>query len=120
MIGVEPAGAPKLTRALAAARPVALERTSSIADALLSVEIGTVTFPHHQRFLDDVVLVEDDAIRRAMRELLDRGKLVAEPSGAITAAAIMEGLVPTNGPTVAVLSGGNIEWSGVAALLADA
>jgi threonine dehydratase len=118
VIGVEPAGAPKLSRALAAGQPVSLERTSSIADALLSVEIGTVTFPHHQRFLDDVVLVPDDAIRRAMRVLLDRGKLVAEPSGAITAAAVLEGLVPIIGPTVAVLSGGNIEWDGLGALLA--
>jgi threonine dehydratase len=114
VIGVEPAGAPKLTRARAAGRPVRLEKTESIADGLLAVEIGTLTFAHHQKYLDDVVLVDDAAMRRAMRTLLDRGKVVAEPSGAITAAAVLEGLIKPVGKTVIVLSGGNIEFDGLA------
>jgi threonine dehydratase len=113
VIGVEPAGAPKLSRARAAGKPVRLEKTASIADGLMAVEIGHLTFAHHQRFLDDVVLVEDAAMLKAMRLLLDRSKLVVEPSGAITAAAVMEGLVQLKGPTVVVLSGGNIEWDGL-------
>lgn len=116
VIGVEPTGAPKLSRARAAGGPVKLDRTQSIADGLLAVEIGHLTFAHHQRFIDDVVLVDDAAMRRGMRQLLDRAKLVAEPSGAITAAAVMEGLVnvkEATGPTVVVLSGGNIEWDGL-------
>jgi threonine dehydratase len=113
VVGVEPAGAAKLTRAREAGRPVRLERSSSIADGLLAVEIGRVTFAHHQRFLDDVVTVPDGAIPEAMRFLLDRVKLVAEPSGAITLAAVVEGLVRPVGPTVVVLSGGNIEWPGL-------
>lgn len=117
VIGVEPVGAPKLSRARTAGAPVRLDKTGSIADGLMAVEIGHLTFEHHQRFLDDVVLVEDDAMRRAMRLLLDRGKLVVEPSGAITAAAVMEGLVPLKGPTVVVLSGGNIEWDGLRAAM---
>jgi threonine dehydratase len=52
-----------------------------------------------------------------VRFLLDRLKLVAEPSGAITVAALREGLVRPQGPTVAVLSGGNVEWDGLRALL---
>jgi threonine dehydratase len=48
-----------------------------------------------------------------MRFLLDRAKLVAEPSGAITLAALLEGLVRPSGPTVVVLSGGNVEWPGL-------
>jgi threonine dehydratase len=55
----------------------------------------------------------------AMRFLLDRMKLVVEPSGAITVAALREGLVPPAGKTVAVLSGGNIEWSGLHDLLGN-
>jgi threonine dehydratase len=117
VIGVEPAGAPKLTRAREAGRPVKLERTSSIADGLMAVEIGHLTFAHHERFLDDVVTVDDDALRGAMRLLLDRMKLVVEPSGAITVAALLEGRVRPRGATVAVLSGGNIEWSGLRELL---
>jgi len=67
------------------------------------------------------VQVDDAALPRAMRALLDRLKLVCEPSGAITIAALMEGLVrpASDGDTVAVLSGGNIEWPGLLALLGD-
>lgn len=115
VVGVEPKGAPKLSRARASGKPVKLDHTESIADGLLAVEIGHLTFAHHQQFLDDVVLVDDAAMRRAMRVLLDRAKLVAEPSGAITAAAVMERAVQLSGggPVVVVLSGGNIEWDGL-------
>jgi len=117
VIGVEPAGAPKLTAARAAGKPVTLSGTHSIADGLMSIRVGTIPFAHHQAYLDEVVTVEDDAIVRAMRHLLDRCKLVAEPSGAITVAALLEGIVTPRGRTVAVLSGGNIEWPGLVALL---
>lgn len=116
IIGVEPTGAPKLSRARLAGAPVRLDSTSSIADGLLAVEIGRLTFAHHQRYVDDVIVVEDAAMRRAMRLLLDRGKLVAEPSGAITVAALETGVaVPT--PAVFVLSGGNVEWDGMSVLM---
>jgi threonine dehydratase len=119
VVGVEPTGAPKLTRARAAGRPVKLEHSGGMADGLLAVEIGTVTFAHHERYLDDVVLVDDTALRGAMRLLLDRMKLVVEPSGAITVAALLEKIVVPRGPTVAILSGGNIEWSGLRDILGD-
>ena len=119
VVGVEPAGAPKLSRARAAGHPVKLDSTHGLADGLLAVEIGQLPFAHHQRYIDDVVTVDDAALRRAMRLLLDRLKLVVEPSGAITIAALLEGLVDVSGQgaTVAVLSGGNIEWDGLRELL---
>ena len=117
VIGVEPTGSPKLTRAREAGRPVTLDHTDSIADGLLSIRIGTIPFAHHEAFLDDVVMVDDNAIRDAMRYLLDRAKLVAEPSGAITVAALRTGAVRASGDTVAVLSGGNVEWPGLRQLL---
>ena len=119
VIGVEPKGAPKLSKARDAGQPVKLGSTKSIADGLLAVEIGSLTFAHHQRFIDDVILVDDAPMVKAMRTLLDRGKLVSEPSGAITAAALMEhpALANAGGPVVAVLSGGNIEWEGLASVL---
>ena len=119
VVGVEPAGAPKLTRARAAGRPVHLGSTSGLADGLLAVAVGDLPFAHHAAYVDDVVTVEDGALRCAMRLLFDRMKLVSEPSGAITVAALLEGLVAPRGRTVAVLSGGNIEWSGVAELLTE-
>src|SRR6185503_17510013 len=75
VIGVEPAGAPKLSRARQAGSPIKLDKTSSIADGLLAVEIGHLTFAHLQRYIDDVVLIDDAAMRRAMRALLDRAKV---------------------------------------------
>lgn len=117
VIGVEPAGAPKLTRAREAGRPVRLDNTKGLADGLLAVQVGDAPFVHHQRYVDDVVTVEDAAITDAMRLLLDRAKIVAEPSGAITVAALLGGRVRPAGTTVAVLSGGNIEWPGLLELL---
>lgn len=117
VVGVEPAGAPKLTRAREAGRPVRLESTGGLADGLLAVEVGHAPFAHHQVYMDEVVMVPDDVLVRAMRFLLDRMKLVVEPSGAITVAALMEGHVRPKGATVAVLSGGNIEWTGLRDLL---
>jgi threonine dehydratase len=122
VIGVEPAGAPKLSKARAAGEPVGLPRTDSIADGLLAVRIGTTTFAHHQAYIDDVVTVDDADMLRAMRLLLDRAKLVAEPSGAITVAALLAGAV-TLAPgerAVCVLSGGNVEWDGLQELFAHA
>jgi threonine dehydratase len=119
VIGVEPKGAPKLTRAREQGAPVRLAATSGLADGLLAVEIGSIPFAHHQAYIDDVVLVEDTAMRDAVRYLLDRLKIVAEPSGAITIAALQEGLVMPDGVTVAILSGGNLEWPGLRELLAD-
>lgn len=118
VIGVEPEGAAKLTAARAAGHPVVLDRTGGLADGLLAVAVGDAPFQQHQAYIDDVVTVPDAALRPAVRFLLERTKLVAEPSGAITIAALLEGIVRPAGPTVAVLSGGNIDWPGLSALLA--
>lgn len=117
VVAVEPECAPKLTRARDAGQPVDIPSSGGLADGLLAVRIGAAPFAHHQAYVDDVVLVPDAVLRDAVRFLLDRVKLVAEPSGAITVAALREGLVRPVGPTVAVLSGGNIEWDGLGALL---
>ena len=117
VIGVEPAGMPKLTSARDAGAPVEIALGSSLADGLLAVRIGAVCFAHHEAYLDDVVTVDDAALRRAMRFLIDRVKVVAEPSGAIAVAALLEGVVRAEGPTVAVLSGGNVEWDELVRLL---
>ena len=122
VVGVEPSGAPKLSEARAAGHPVRLEKTSSLADGLMAIEVGRLPFAHHARYVDEVVTVDDAALAPAVRLLLDRLKLVAEPSGAITIAALMLGLVrpADKRPIVAVLSGGNIEWPGLQELLARA
>jgi threonine dehydratase len=109
VVGVEPSGAPKMSTSLAAGHPVTLERTSSIADGLLAVRPGDLTFPHVQALVDDVVTVGDEGILDALRWLFREAKLVVEPSGAITVAAAFAGAGhPGEGTAVAVLSGGNV------------
>lgn len=117
VVGVEPVSAPKLKAARDQGAPVRLDATGGLADGLQASEIGGLPFRHHQKYVDEVVLVDDEPLTRAMRHLLDRLKIVVEPSGAITAAALITGAVIPDGITVAVLSGGNIEWEGLRQLL---
>jgi threonine dehydratase len=108
VIGVEPSGAPKMTASRAAGHPVTLPTTASLADGLVPVRPGDLTFAHVQAFVDDLRTVEDAAIAEATVWLFDRAKLVVEPSGAAALAAIRSGQVKVTGPTVAILSGGNV------------
>jgi threonine dehydratase len=109
VIAVEPAGAAKLTAALAAGAPTTLERTESMADGLLTRSIGRLTFPIIQRVVREVAQVTEDEIAGAVRFLHHEAKLRVEPSGAVTTAAILSGRVRLDGPTVAVVSGGNVD-----------
>jgi threonine dehydratase len=121
VIGVEPAGSPKLSRARAAGKPVTIPANPhGLADGLLAVRVGNLTFEHHQAYVDDVVGVDDAALPAAVRLLLERHKLVTEPSGAITVAALQTGVVRSATPTICVLSGGNVDWEGLRGLLMGA
>ena len=112
IVGVEPAGAPTMRRALDAGGPETLDRVDTIADGLAPTRAGDLTFAHAAALLDDVVLVDDDDIRRATAHLITRRKLVVEYSGAATVAALMSGRVAAPGRNVcAVLSGGNLDTS---------
>lgn len=120
IVGVEPAGSPKFSKARAAGEPVTIPANpTGLADGLLAVRIGTRNFQHLQAHLDDVVTIPDSVLPCAMQYALEKLKLVCEPSGAITIAALLDGTVKPQGPTVAVLSGGNIEYDGLRALLGD-
>jgi threonine dehydratase len=110
--GVEPVGAPKLERSLAAGRPVQLERSASLADGLITLTVGELPFAQlaaHRDRVAGVVLVDDDALREAVRLLWHRDHLAIEPSGAATAAAVLSGAVRPVAPTVLVVSGGNVD-----------
>ena len=112
--GVEPIGAPKLHRSLAAGEVVRLDRTMSIADGLITLNIGTIPFAELTRQRErirGVALVEDDSIRAAVQFLWRTCRLAVEPSGAATTAALRDGLVPRSRTTVLVVSGGNVDPS---------
>jgi len=110
IIGVEPVGACAAMRSRQAGRVVTLETVDTIADGLKPLAISERTFAHMQARIDDIVVVTDVEILEATRHLLEREKLVVEPSGAATLAALMHGRVPTaREPIVAILSGGNAD-----------
>ncbi len=107
VVGVEPAGAPKMTASRAAGRPVTLPKTASIADGLVAVRPGDLTFAHVQALVDDVLTVDDDEIASAVKWLFDNANVVAEPSGAASVAAVLRGKTAGE-DVVAVVSGGNV------------
>ena len=89
-----------------------LPSTASVADGLMPVRPGDLTLAHVQAFVDAVVTVEDPAIIDAVLWILAHAKIIAEPSGAATTAAVLTGAVDTagriDGPIVAIVSGGNM------------
>jgi threonine dehydratase len=110
VIGVEPEGAPTMKTAVMAGEPVSLPKTGSIADGLLTIRAGDLTFAHAREFVDEFVTVPDEAIARAVAWLFRHARLVVEPSGAAATAAVMLGLGDTRGARhiVSVVSGGNV------------
>jgi threonine dehydratase len=109
VVGVEPAGAAKLTAALAAGAPRTLDHTESIADGLLAPSVGNLTFDILRQVVREAVTVEEGEIAAAVRYLHLHTGLRAEPSGAVAVAALLAGRARPAGPTVAVLSGGNVD-----------
>jgi threonine dehydratase len=109
VVGVEPAGAAKLTAALVAGAPRTLDHTESIADGLLAPSVGDLTFDILRRVVREAVTVEEAEIAAAVRYLHLHTGLRAEPSGAVAVAALLAGRVRPAGPTVAVVSGGNVD-----------
>jgi threonine dehydratase len=108
VIGVEPEGADDFRRSLEAGRRITIDPPHTIADGLRAVIPGELTFPAAQRYVDEIVTVEDSRIREAQQILLERAKLLVEPSGAVSVAAYMKhGAAWDPGDIVLVLSGGN-------------
>jgi threonine dehydratase len=111
VIGVEPTGSDVMTRSLAAGKPVKMERSSTVADGLAAPFAGVHTLAHVQQFVDQIVLVDDTAILKALRLIMERTKLMAEPAGAAAFAALLAGAlkVPASARVVCVVSGGNAD-----------
>jgi len=120
VIGVEPEGAPAMRMSLDAGKPARLEKMSTIADGLAAPFAGQLNFEIVGKYVDDVVLVSDDEIRTAMRFLLERCKILAEPAGAAATGALLSGRIkpPPGGRVVCVVSGGNIDPDSLARELA--
>lgn len=114
VIGVEPEGAPKMYESVRAGKLVTLPGTNTVADGLKPVRAGELTFSIVSKYVDDFVLVSDSEIISAARLLIQKEKLVVEPSGAASLAAIRSGKAKLpKGPVVAVLSGGNADIASI-------
>ncbi|MER7166519.1 threonine ammonia-lyase [Micromonospora sp. NPDC000207] len=109
VVGVQAAAAAAFPPSLAAGEPRALSAFSTIADGIAVGCPGEITFTHVRELVDEIVTVTEEDISRALLMLLERGKQVVEPAGAAGVAALLAGVVEVETPTVAVLSGGNID-----------
>ncbi len=109
IVGVQAEQAAAWPGSLAAGKPVRLYDMSTLADGIAVGEPTALTFEHVSALVDDVVTVSEDQMARAMLLLLERAKLVVEPAGVASVAAVASYPERFTAPVVAVLSGGNID-----------
>jgi len=109
IIGVQAENAAAYPPSLAAGEPVAITTMPTIADGILVGRPGDLNFAIIRETVDEIVTVADDDTARALVLLLERAKLVVEPAGAVGVAAALTGAITVDGPTVVLLSGGNID-----------
>lgn len=108
--GVQPAKIPSMKAAVAQGKPVTLDSAKTIADGIAVRRAGDRTFPLVQRYVDQIVTVEEEEIANAILLLLEREKTLAEGAGAAAIAAVLNRKLPLEGKRVAVLvCGGNID-----------
>lgn len=108
VFGVEPAGAPKLSRALKAGKIVRVPSPVSIADGLVPSSLGELTFEACSRYVDGVFTASESAILNATKTMLRDARIVAEPSGAAALAPLLAHPRGLGRRVVVVVSGGNI------------
>jgi len=111
VIGVQAAVCPSAVRALASGENVSVESSPSIADGISVKQVGDITLSYMRRYVDEVVVVEEETIAKAMLTLLEGEKMLVEGSGAAPLAALMSGAVTLADGESAVLliSGGNVD-----------
>ena len=117
IFGVEPADANDTYLSLEAGRRIQIPPPATIADGLRAPIPGELTFPIIRRNVERIVLVSEDEIRATLKFLLMRMKILVEPSGAVSAAAVLFHKLPAGlGRVGVVLSGGNVDYEVLASL----
>jgi threonine dehydratase len=122
IVGVEPAGASKMRASLEAGHPITLDWTETIADGLMPVRPGDLTFQYARTLVDRIVAVDDQSIAHAVVWLFSEAKQVAEPSGAASVAAALwpshdSPAADRTKKVVAIISGGNVSAQSLAELM---
>lgn len=109
VIGVQAENSAPYPLSLSAGEPVEIRMRPTIADGIAVAKPGNLNFQIIRELVDEIVTVSDDETAQALLILLERAKLVVEPAGAVSVAAIITGKIRNTGKTVAILSGGNID-----------
>ena len=111
VIGVQSAACPSAYESCRQGRITKVDSEQSIADGISVKKIGKLNFEIIRKFVDDVVLVEEDQIAAAVLLLLERKKILAEGAGAVSLAALLSGLItiPQGSKVVLLISGGNVD-----------
>jgi threonine dehydratase len=116
VFGVEPAAGDDATQSFVKKRLISIAVPDTIADGARTPSLGKLTFPIVLRYVDDMLTVTDDELRRAMFFLWERMKIVVEPTGALAFAALYSKKLETKGQRVGVvISGGNVDLRWAAA-----
>lgn len=110
VVGVEAVKSNCMYLSLQAGQILTLEKTDTIADGARTKRPGEITFDIIQRYVDEIILVEEEEIIDAMYLLMERQKIVVEPTGALSLAAALTGKF-SGRKVICVLSGGNVELS---------
>ena len=119
VIGVEPAAGDDATRSFRTKQLQTVSNPNTVADGARTPSLGSLTFPLVLQLVSDMTTVDDPTLLRTMFYLWERLKLVVEPTGALGAAAALEGTTPIRGLRVGVvLSGGNVDLTQVGAWIA--
>jgi threonine dehydratase len=110
IFGVEPELARDTALSFAAGERVTIPPPETIADGLRATSPGKLTFPVIRRHVESILLVSESEIRATMKFLLERLKILVEPSGAVAVAAVLFGMLPPEIKSVGVvISGGNVD-----------
>ena len=119
VVGVEAEASPGAVKSLEAGAPAHVEMSDTLADGIAVKRIGDLTYPHLEALADDVVLVSEEEIIRAIFFMLEREKLVVEGAGAVGVAALLEGKIRVGAgdSVVCILSGGNIDMNMVSRII---
>ncbi|HVE32159.1 MAG TPA: threonine/serine dehydratase [Gemmatimonadaceae bacterium] len=117
--GVEPTGAASTRLSLDSGRAMRLTSLNTIADGLAAPMTGELNYEIVKRYVDDVIVIDDDAIAEGLRQLLFSAKLLAEPAGAAAVGALLAKAVPVRqGERVAaIVSGGNVDAAKLAKII---
>lgn len=115
--GVQAAGAPAMYMSKLAHAIRTTPEAATMADGIAVKQPGDKTFAVIDRYVDDIFVVDDEAIAGAILMLLERAKLMVEGAGAVSLAAVLQHKIPVTGKIVSLLSGGNIDVNFIARII---